>query len=429
MPFDTSFLGNVQPVQMPSLMDSQAKAMSLSQMGMQNQGMALQQAMQQRQLGMQLAARQAYADNVDQNGVLNKTAYLNTLARLDPNLRMSQEAELAKVDKSSADAQSAKMEALNKIVGQTLPAMDYLHGLSESQRAQEFPAVMKQLEAQGIPMTSVQKDAAGNPIYDPQLFARAYHVLQNTAAYLANQSTRAKTGEANAKTAETYAQIGKIKTETGEVMNKYVTALKDDLDPNKARGGNLAKSQAVVNATDRLNAMFKQFPDYNIPKAQQTELVSAFGAILNGGSAPLQSQIEELVPQSARGSASEMAAWVTNDPLGQNQQKFMQLLHESVNRERDVAENQVRTAQVQRLAGNQFLRERDPETYWSVLHGYGIEPENIKDGKYVPSGQGAPMPPPSGEQTIRMMGPDGQIRQIPMSMKGAAIIHGGKVVQ
>jgi hypothetical protein len=167
--------------------------------------------------------------------------------------------------------------------------------------------------------------------------------------------------------------------------NKKLIALKDDLDPNKARAGNLAKSQSMLNSSDRIDALFKQFPDYNIPKAQTVELATTIAALVSGGNPQSQHQINLLTPQSLRGNAQATAAWLTNKPLGQGQQQFMKLMHETALRERDVAATQVKKAQVQRLAAHQQIKQQNPEAYEQVLRAYDIDPNAIKDGKYLPS--------------------------------------------
>jgi hypothetical protein len=163
--------------------------------------------------------------------------------------------------------------------------------------------------------------------------------------------------------------------------NNMAMKLKDDLDPNKARGGNLAKSQSMINSADRIDALFKQFPDGNIPAAQTSELANATAALINGGSAQSQHQINSIVPSSAVGDANKIMSWFTNNPRGQDQQKFMQQLHDTAGREKDTASNQVKEAQVQRLAAHSLLKKKNPELYNSILQGYQLDPDKDIDEK------------------------------------------------
>lgn len=180
-----------------------------------------------------------------------------------------------------------------------------------------------------------------------------------------------------------------------EKTEKRITALKDDLDPNKARGGNLAKSQAMINSADRVDGLFRQFPDYNIPAAQTSELAAAVAGLINGGSAQSQHQIDQLTPSSMKGDTNKIVAWLTNDPKGQGQQQFMKMMHETAIREREIAQNQVKAAQVARLSAHSKLAKEAPEDYKNILQAYDIDPADIKNGRYVPkpSEHSVPMSP------------------------------------
>lgn len=177
----------------------------------------------------------------------------------------------------------------------------------------------------------------------------------------------------------------------GAVGNKDWGKLSDALDPNKARGGNLAKVQQMINSSDRIHGLFNQFPDGNIPAAQTTELASAVAGLISGGSPQSQHQINQLVPQSAQGKASDMVAWFTGNPTGRQQQAFIQVLKESSERERNIALQQKAEAQRARLPQFEYLKESDPEKYSKILHGYGVDeeaPQGLVSGGLIGQGQG-----------------------------------------
>jgi hypothetical protein len=176
-------------------------------------------------------------------------------------------------------------------------------------------------------------------------------------------------------------------------VDKYANKLKDDLDPNKARGGNLAKSQLMINNAERLEALFNQFPDGNVPKAQTQELATGVAALINGGSAQSQHQIDSIVPESLKGKGADaISKWITNNPMGREQQGFIKLIKETTMREKDTATHQVRQAQIQRLPAHKKLKDLDPDTYNELLQSYGIDPNEIVDGKYTPPKKDAPAP-------------------------------------
>lgn len=168
-----------------------------------------------------------------------------------------------------------------------------------------------------------------------------------------------------------------------KALDSEVGKLRETLDPNKMRGGNLAKSQAMKNAAERIEALLQQFPDGNVPKAQTTEVATAVAALISGGNPQSQHQIDSIVPDSMRGNAQDIASWFTNNPLGREQQAFIKLLGHTTAREKEVAERQIKEAQIAKLGGFTKLKEGDPERYKSTLSGFGINEEDVIDGKYI----------------------------------------------
>ncbi len=150
------------------------------------------------------------------------------------------------------------------------------------------------------------------------------------------------------------------------------TKFSDALDPNKARAGNLASTQKLINSADRIHAIFDQFPDGNIPKAQATELATAVAGLISGGSPQSQQQINDIVPHSMLGNAADLASWYSGNPKGREQQEFVKVLKESSVRERAVAMKQKMEAQRARLPAYENLRAADPEHYARILKGYGV---------------------------------------------------------
>jgi hypothetical protein len=221
-------------------------------------------------------------------------------------------------------------------------------------------------------------DEAGNVTMtvDPSL---APQMTEKDKAMI--EESRARRDEARAGR---QAKLGEARNAQTDKMAK---AMRDSLDPNLGRAGNMGKNQARVDAADRVDALFKQFPDYNIPKGQTTELTSAIAGLINGGSAQSQHQIDAMTPSSMKGDVNAIAAWLTNEPRGQGQQEYMKLMHETAVREREIAQNQVKSAQIQRLSSHKRLREIDPATYNDILSSYGIDPKEIDEkGRFKPGG-------------------------------------------
>ena len=193
---------------------------------------------------------------------------------------------------------------------------------------------------------------------------------------------------------------------------KLSMAEKDDLDPNKARAGNFAKAGAVKQSAERLEGLFQQFPDYNIPKGQTVELASAVAAMINGGSAQSQHQIDSITPDTLKGrGADAVANWITGDPMGRQQQAYMQMLHETEKREKGISEDQILRTQLQRLSAHGVIQRRFPDAHQQVLNGYGITPEMIsaynKTGK-VPSSTPSVKPGVGSDSSPNVSTPEDQ---------------------
>lgn len=442
MAIDSSIYANVQAptAKLPSTVDAYENASKLAQLGMQN--VAMQRAMQ-----TQRGTQEAYANNTNlETGEVNRTGFLSDLAKsgpYGPQAANDYRQQFVAQDTAKAKMQQDQAEAAEKQIKITSPAIDWLNKMPESQRETVWPATMQHLKDSGIDTTHFGDH------YDPQVLKAMTGFRDTHMEHLQALVAQANLQKTKAETEKTYSDVG-------IAGNKLAQDFKDDLDPNKSRGGNLAKNQTVVDSADRLKAMFQQFPDFNIPKAQQTEVISAFGSLLNGGSAPFVSQLHELVPRSIQGDANATMSWVLNKPQGAEQQKFMRLLSDSIDRERAVADSKVKMAQVQRMSSHALFRQRNPDLADSIARGYGINPENIKDGKYIPpdykEGEGAPVPRPedmggignalkkiigsggpknasaSDQATVKMMSPTGKIKMVPINLKGEAIAAGGKVV-
>lgn len=164
-------------------------------------------------------------------------------------------------------------------------------------------------------------------------------------------------------------------------------ALKTDLDPNGGRAGNMGQNQKRVDAADRLDALIKQTGG-NPDQRQLEELAIGTQNMLSNGNGSAE-QVKALVPKTMWGDAKKMYEWFSNNPTGTDQQAFVSRLSDTVAREKQIAGDQVKTAQVQRLASHQALKTINPELYGQILQGYGIDPANIKNNRYEsPAPQG-----------------------------------------
>lgn len=205
-----------------------------------------------------------------------------------------------------------------------------------------------------------------------------------------------------------------------------VKNMKDDLDPNKARGGNLARNQAQIDQAERLQGLYTEANGdiRNLDSRQMEELAIGMNKMLSGSSAGSTTQVEALLPHTVRGNSQKLKEWLLNDPQGSDQKAFVARMAETVDREKHIASDQVRGAQVQRLSAYSKLKKNNPEAYQQILSSYGIDEGDIdENGRYKrQTGKG------TNNGLVRMKDPKGNIRLVPKEQVTAAKQAGGIVV-
>lgn len=236
-----------------------------------------------------------------------------------------------------------------------------------------------------------------------------------------NRESRKEMAELMAKN----RQADKQEKTTANLMQR----MKDDLDPDKARGGNLAANQKQVYQAERLEQLYTEANGdiRNLDSRQMEELAIGLNKLLSGSSTGAASQIEALVPKTAAGNSKKLAEWLSNDPTGTGQVKFVQRMAETVEREKEIAKKQVMEAQKKRLPAYKKLKEADPESYQQILAGYGLSEDEGKPSSTSHKG----LPDMSGPKTgaVLVLAPDGKVRMIPQDQVQNALAAGGKLAQ
>lgn len=165
-----------------------------------------------------------------------------------------------------------------------------------------------------------------------------------------------------------------------EKENKEFTKFGEALGTGwTARSGNAGKVQSVINSAERLNGLFSQFPDGNVPVAQTTELTTAVAGMISGGSPQSQHQIDSMVPSTMRGKAEDIAAWVTGNPMGRQQQEFIKQLRDTTNREYEIANKQKSQWQYETLSNWEHLRNSNPDRFKRMVKvKTGYDPDELE---------------------------------------------------
>ncbi len=138
---------------------------------------------------------------------------------------------------------------------------------------------------------------------------------------------------------------------------------------------------------------------------QMRELSTALDRVLKGGGNQAQSQIDELMPQTARGKFAHWQEWLTNEPTGTEQQAFLQRTSDTLTREKNTVQGQVRGMAEKNAPTLRVLKEHYPEDYKahldSVLNNPQLVGENIPtisdDAAFNALESGAQFKDPSGQ--------------------------------
>lgn len=363
MSLDPNIILQAQAPKFDSPVDVAAKAMTMRQLANQVQ-------VQNTQMAEDQAMKDAFRKNVtvgsDGNSTINRKAALADLVKVNPQKAIDYQKMFREQD---VDELKKNTEAAKNL------------SWSVTDDGSNYGEIRTKAIQMGLPNAEKMPEQYMKSFVDNWKM-HALSGEEQLSNHMKQQEFERKDRENSLKHEENMVKREGLMSDKNE---KRLIALKDDLDPNKARGGNLAKSQAMINSADRVDGLFQQFPDYNIPKAQTVELATAVASLISGGSPQSQHQIDMMVPSSMRGSSQDIASWITNNPQGRDQVGFMKMMHETAARERQIAESQVKNAQIARLAAHKHLEKADPESYRAVLQSYGIDPSEVKNGKYSPA--------------------------------------------
>lgn len=187
--------------------------------------------------------------------------------------------------------------------------------------------------------------------------------------------------------AENNKEKNKVKEE--KEASDLARKLGDTLDPSKA--GNrtaMGKAAAVSASADRIQALVSSVPTVDKLNPQQmVELARSLDTLLTGGSGATVSITKELVPQSIASKAAGIVQWITNNPTGTNQKAFVDRMMDTVNREREVANQQISRYQTAKLPAFSRLQKLDPTTYDNILsaQNLGANAAKSESTKYTAS--------------------------------------------
>lgn len=213
---------------------------------------------------------------------------------------------------------------------------------------------------------------------------------------------------------ETYRAQGQA-TRMDFKLNEARKALKDDIDPDKNRAGNFGQISNRHLKAQNLAVLARdaQGNIANLPSVQQQELAEGMANLITGGGASSEGRVMSLVPKSLRGDTQKVKSWLLNAPLGADQQKFTQMMLDTIDREATQAQKQMGVIMKRRLAAHKFLKQHDPEGFNSILQSYGLDGLGDLEIKPLPGAIEKPL--------------EGKERGLLNAPKGAAAIPKGYI--
>lgn len=125
MPIDSSIYKNIQTTEAPSFGESQARAMTLAQLGMRNQAAA--QEMQDT-----AATRAAFARNTGPDGVVDRKGFLADLGQVSPEKALQYERGYEKMDSDRLARDYQKVQILSNLAASAVDQPSYERALQEA---------------------------------------------------------------------------------------------------------------------------------------------------------------------------------------------------------------------------------------------------------------------------------------------------------
>jgi hypothetical protein len=163
-------------------------------------------------------------------------------------------------------------------------------------------------------------------------------------------------------------------------IDKEFKDLTDAVSTTRGRGNLNVEQQKRLNASERIKAIAMN-PDgspRDLSPGMMTELAGASAGLITGGS-PAEHTIAAMTPSSVGSDWAKIQQWLSNEPAGTGQKKFVQALLDQANREEDVIKPQVRHAQLQAVPNYAHLSKANKARYESILRGVGLDPSTIDE--------------------------------------------------
>lgn len=143
---------------------------------------------------------------------------------------------------------------------------------------------------------------------------------------------------------------------------------RDTLNPmfQKGEGRN---QMMILNRIGRAEPLIEQMMSQKGggDKRQMREFASSLDRIIRGGGQSAQSQIDDLMPDTARGKFAHWQEWFTNEPTGTEQKAFISRYADTLGREKKAVQGQVKSMAEGSASTLRVLKQHYPEDYQAQL--------------------------------------------------------------
>ncbi len=244
--------------------------------------------------------------------------------------------------------------------------------------------------------------------------AQEHNETMSGIAAAKNNTILVNTGARN--DAKSDANDAKLDKET----RARVVEFGNKMNPSLGRSGELGKTQARINAADRVNSLAidpgtGKVIDKNtgqprdLTSGEMTELSSAVAAMVSNGGVASQHVIDSMTPHSVVGDVNAKLAYLFNQPRGSGMQEFVRRLAETAKRERDTSTATKQQAQQEIVATYGDLRDAAPDQWKRILKKHKFDPDKFDDDfEYADTRPPAPTLAPRPSST-----PDGTAMAAP----------------
>lgn len=377
MPIDPSIALQTQAPQIQSPLDIAAKAMTLKNLGLQNQ-------VNQQSFNDDQAVRSAFKNNMttgpDGQPTINRPGVLSDLAQNAPTKYMDTAGQFRQQDVAAQDAQIKQLQNQHETAAQLAMSIPTGQDVPLAQKNAAYQSARAKAIAAGLPgATQSPQEYPG----DTAILSSQVHTMSVKDQF----DTQIKQQQMQNESKANQLKLMELQKSIGDSNNKDAQSMSEMLDKGwTARSGQAGTVQAQINQIQDLKTLLaqgKSQPD-GLDSRQTAELATGLASLYGKGAAG-EEAVHRLMPDTWVGKGKTLQERILNQPMGLDQQEFAQRMEDSVDRVNSVAQEQKKQYQVQSVAPFERLKNTNPQLYNHILQSKEIDPNVMidKNGKYV----------------------------------------------